>query len=71
MEGSCTVDALNTCYKNDGLDADGASTTVTTADFYFYGVEAQGGRFDFDAKLMKRENVDEVTTAKDGEGIYL
>ncbi|MDG3085872.1 carbohydrate porin [Vibrio hannami] len=68
-EGSCTVDDINQSCKNQNLDANGASTTVNTADFYYYGVEGLGGRFDFDLKLMKRENVDEASTAEDGFGV--
>lgn len=69
-EGSCTLTGTDTPAnaKNCNLDNKGRSTTVTTADFYYYGVEALGGRFDFDVKLMKRENVNEKDTAEDGFG---
>ncbi|NRF25401.1 carbohydrate porin [Vibrio coralliilyticus] len=71
-EGSClnsssTGDDYN-C-KNTGLDDQQRSTTITSVDFYYYGVEALGGRFDFDAKLMTRANVDSANTAEDGFGL--
>ncbi|WED29910.1 carbohydrate porin [Vibrio sp. DW001] len=68
-EGSCTnPNGAETSSKQCNLDADGASTTVTSADFYYYGVEALAGRFDFDLKLMTRTNVDEASTAENGVG---
>lgn len=54
--------------KQTNLDSDGRSTTLTSVDFYYYGVEVLSGRFDFDLKLMSRKNVDETNTAKDGIG---
>ncbi|MGR5285908.1 carbohydrate porin [Vibrio maritimus] len=70
-EGSCfdpnTGD--NTSCKNTGLDDQQRSTTMTSVDLYFYGVEGLGGRFDFDAKIMTRANVDADNTAKDGYGL--
>ncbi|MCG6377413.1 carbohydrate porin, partial [Vibrio fluvialis] len=55
--------------KQNNVDANGSSTTMTSVDLYYYGVEALSGRFDFDAKIMSRKNVDEDSTAKDGYGL--
>ncbi|EEX40204.1 carbohydrate porin [Vibrio sp. Vb2880] len=55
--------------KLGNVDANGSSTTLTSVDLYYYGVEALSGRFDFDAKIMSRKNVDEDSTAKDGYGL--
>ncbi|WP_412497566.1 carbohydrate porin [Vibrio furnissii] len=55
--------------KQGNVDANGSSTTMTSVDLYYYGVEALSGRFDFDAKIMSRKNVDEDNTAKDGYGL--
>lgn len=55
--------------KLGNVDANGSSTTLTSVDLYYYGVEALSGRFDFDAKIMSRKNVDEDNTAKDGYGL--
>ncbi|MCG3724899.1 maltoporin [Vibrio cincinnatiensis] len=55
--------------KQSNTDANGSSTTMTSIDLYFYGLEALGGRFDFDAKIMSRKNVDEANTAEDGVGL--
>ncbi len=68
-EGSCDVSGLNTSCKNDNLDDKQRSTTMTSVDLYYYGVEALGGRFDFDAKIMTRANVDDANTAEDGYGL--
>jgi len=67
-EGSCEIDGANESCKNNGLDDKQRSTTMTSVDFYYYGVEALGGRFDFDLKLMSRANVDDANTAEDGVG---
>ncbi len=64
-EGSCGGQSC----KLSNVDADNASTTVTSVDLYYYGLEALGGRFDFDAKFMTRANVDEADTAEDGFGL--
>ncbi len=64
-EGSCGGQSC----KLNNVDADNASTTVTSVDLYYYGLEALGGRFDFDAKFMTRANVDEADTAEDGFGL--
>ncbi|WP_275724608.1 carbohydrate porin [Vibrio furnissii] len=55
--------------KLGNVDANGSSTTLTSVDLYYYGVDALSGRFDFDAKIMSRKNVDEDNTAKDGYGL--
>jgi len=75
-EGSCVTtngaaEDYSTSCKNTKLDSDGSSTTMTSVDFYYYGVEALGGRFDFDAKVMSRTNVDESNSAKDGLGLAI
>jgi sucrose porin len=69
-EGSCQLTGTETDAnaKQCTLDSLGRSTTVTSADFYYYGVEALNGRFDFDLKIMSRTNVDEDSTAKNGVG---
>ncbi|MGF1687086.1 carbohydrate porin [Photobacterium japonica] len=51
--------------------ADGDRTTVSSLDFYYYGVKGLGGSFDFDMKLMHRANQDPVVgsdPAEDGIG---
>lgn len=70
-EGSCELNGINTSCKNDNLDQDGASTTLTSVDFYYNGAEALGGRFDFDVKLQSRVNVDNEETADRGLGLGL
>lgn len=67
-EGSCTLSGANVNSKQCSLDSDGRSTTLTSADFYYYGVEGLGGKFDFDLKITSRKHVDESSTAKDGYG---
>ncbi|SHO58662.1 carbohydrate porin [Vibrio quintilis] len=69
-EGSCQLSGSESDAnaKQCTLDSQGRSTTVTSADFYYYGVEALDGRFDFDLKLMSREHVDEDETAEKGYG---
>lgn len=71
-DGSCYKDGSGTynC-KGDNLDDEGRSKTMTSVDLYFYGVEALGGKFDFDAKYMMRQNVDTTssTAAEDGVGL--
>ena len=73
-DGSCVIDDKTQNCKNGKLDADGRSKTMSSVDFYYYGVEALGGRFDFDAKYMFRENVDNSQSsgneaAEDGYGL--
>ncbi len=72
-EGSCTStngseDYYTSC-KNTNLDDQQRSTTMTSVDLYYYGMEALGGRFDFDAKIMTRANVDDSDTADSGYGL--
>lgn len=40
----------------------GKHTTITSFDSYLYGVEALGGKLDFDIKYMRRANITEVRT---------
>lgn len=42
----------------DNPPADGDRTTVSSLDMYYYGVQALGGSFDFDMKVMYRANQD-------------
>ncbi|MBC5850497.1 carbohydrate porin [Vibrio metschnikovii] len=55
--------------KENNVDSNGSSKTMTSLDLYYYGLEALGGRFDFDVKIMSRENVNKADTAKDGVGL--
>ncbi|WP_051686489.1 carbohydrate porin [Vibrio pacinii] len=73
-EGSCYIDNGdgtdgNESCKNQGLDDQQRSTTMTSVDLYYYGVKALGGSFDFDLKIMNRANVDSANTAEDGFGV--
>lgn len=69
-EGDCQLSGTqkDTNAKQCNLDAQNRSTTVTSADFYYYGVEALSGKFDFDIKIMSRKHVDEDDTAQKGVG---
>lgn len=42
----------------DNPPEDGSRTTVSSLDFYYYGVKGLGGSFDFDMKTMYRANQD-------------
>ncbi|MEL7291451.1 MAG: carbohydrate porin [Pseudomonadota bacterium] len=48
---------------------DGDSTTMTSVDAYVYGIEALGGRFDFDVKVMTRSNIDDDNKATWNGGV--
>lgn len=55
--------------KSGNLTAQNESTTMTSVDAYIYGIEALGGRFDFDVKVMTRAHQeDSSTNADDGVG---
>lgn len=43
--------------------------TLTSVDFYYYGVKALGGSFDFDAKVMSQANQDSNADSGLGLGI--
>ncbi|CAM3669917.1 Maltoporin precursor [Vibrio aerogenes CECT 7868] len=60
-EGSCQLSGTDSDVnaKQCTLDSQGRSSTLTSADFYYYGVEALGGKFDFDLKLMSRRRLSE------------
>ncbi|WP_295899185.1 carbohydrate porin [uncultured Vibrio sp.] len=64
-DGACSDGTSSYNCKNDNLDTDGASKTMTSLDLYYYGAEALGGRFDFDLKYQTRKNVDQSSTAAD------
>ncbi len=54
--------------------ADGERTTVTSYDFYYYGVPAFGGSLDFDLKIMRRASQDplvEGNSAERGVGVSI
>lgn len=69
-DGYCTVGTATLNCKNDNLDDNGSSKTMTSVDLYMYGVEGLGGKFDFDVKYMTRTNVDSSTdAADDGVGV--
>ncbi|MGF1724698.1 carbohydrate porin [Photobacterium nomapromontoriensis] len=56
----------------DERPADGDRTTVSSLDFYYYGVQALGGSLDFDLKVMHRANQDPKVgsdPAEDGVGM--
>jgi len=65
--------ANGTNNRNGNVNADGTHTTLTSVDAYYYGVEALGGKFDFDAKFMTRANTDELSAdaATDGLGLAI
>ncbi|WP_157806439.1 carbohydrate porin [Vibrio salilacus] len=55
--------------KNGELDSNGNSKTMTSVDLYYYGLEALGGKFDFDIKIQSRTNVENPDNADDGVGL--
>ncbi|MGR5420933.1 carbohydrate porin [Vibrio sp. PNB22_4_1] len=68
-DGWCDVDGNTLSCKNDFLDSNGSSKTMSSVDLYYYGLEALGGRFDFDAKFQFRENVEADGDAENGYGL--
>lgn len=55
--------------KNNNLDSNGSSKTMTSVDLYYYGLEGLGGKFDFDIKIQNRTNVENPDNADDGVGL--
>jgi sucrose porin len=51
-----TADADGTIEQKDDDGKPVERKTLTSVDFYYYGVQALGGRFDFDLKLMSQAN---------------
>lgn len=79
--GSADSYSIGDCKKDDGtpsidpndceVNKNGAAerTTLTSADFYYYGVEALGGSFDFDLKFMSQANKDSNSDSGIGASI--
>ncbi|ELR67146.1 Maltoporin [Photobacterium marinum] len=65
-DGSTSTDPNKCKVKLDGAKD---RSTVTSVDFYYYGVNALGGSFDFDLKLMSQANKDSDSDSGYGFGI--
>ncbi|CAG22286.1 MULTISPECIES: carbohydrate porin [Photobacterium] len=65
-DGSASTDPTDCKIKKD--DA-GDRSTLTSVDFYYYGVQALGGSFDFDLKLMSQANKDSGSDSGFGASI--
>ncbi|WP_299022429.1 carbohydrate porin [uncultured Photobacterium sp.] len=71
LAGNTTGIAVVTADKNDDING-GVKTdrnTLTSLDFYYYGVKALGGSFDFDLKVMSQANQDSSSDSGFGAAI--
>ncbi|MGF1727979.1 carbohydrate porin [Photobacterium kasasachensis] len=65
-DGTTSTDPNKCKVKKDGA---GDRSTLTSIDFYYYGVKALGGSFDFDLKVMSQANKDSDSDSGIGASI--